>query len=59
MTISSTMWPHWARGVFGEVFFTCYRTFVLTGFRWAKVVQTLLAQGKEKGEAGRRAAAER
>ena len=36
-------------------FFTCYRAFVLTIRLLAKVVQTLLAQGKRAVEAGRRA----
>ena len=48
------MWLHWARGVFVEVLekddyvLSCYRAN-------EEVMQTLLAQGKENGEAGRRA----
>ena len=49
---------HWARGVFVEAFYVLsyFRPIVISK---AKVMQTLLAQGEEKGEAGRRAAAGR
>ena len=52
------MGPLWARGVFVEFFYVLsyFRPIVISK---AKVMQTLLAQGEEKGEAGRRAAAGR
>ena len=55
---TSRMWTHWARGVFVEAFYVLsyFRPIVISK---AKVMQTLLAQGEEKGEAGRRAAAGR